>query len=266
MDLSDKYDLAEPDRLKFAADGHILLRSVATADEIAAFGPAIREAGFRYNDESRSIEERDTYGRAFLQTTNLWEKDTAVRKFVFAKEFAQIAAALLGVEKVRLYHDQALFKEPGGGATPWHQDQYYWPLDTDRTLTMWMPLVDIDETMGMITFASGSHIKGPIGSQAISDESQARYESYVRDEQFTISKAVSMNAGDATFHLGWTIHGAGENRSASRLREVMTIIYFADGAGIAKPRNENQIADLNAWLDGKEPGMLADGPLNPVLN
>ena len=266
MDLRDEYDLAEVDRLRFAADGHILLRSVATADEVAAFEPAIRDAGFRFNDESRRIEERDTYGKAFLQTTNLWQKNAAVRQFVLAERFAQIAADLLGVEKVRLYHDQALFKEPGGGLTPWHQDQYYWPLDTERTITMWMPLTDINEAMGMITFASGSHKNGPIGSQAISDESQEKYETYVRDGQFEIAKAASMNAGDATFHLGWTIHGAGENRSASRLREVMTIIYFADGARIAKPQNENQIADLNAWLDGKEPGMIADGPLNPVLN
>ena len=189
MDLRDKYDLAGADRTRFAADGHILLRSVATADEIAAFGPAIRDAGFRYNNESRNIEERDTYGKAFLQTTNLWMRDTTVKKFVFSRRFAQLAAELLGVEKVRLYHDQALFKEAGGGATPWHQDQYYWPLDTDRTITMWMPLVDIDETMGMITFASGSHVKGPIGSQAISDESQETYEAYIRDEKFEISKA-----------------------------------------------------------------------------
>ena len=38
-------------------------------------------------------------------------------------------------KSVRLYHDQALFKEAGGGITPWHQDQHYWPLDTDRTIT-----------------------------------------------------------------------------------------------------------------------------------
>jgi ectoine hydroxylase-related dioxygenase (phytanoyl-CoA dioxygenase family) len=243
-----------------------LLRSVATADEIAIFETAIREAGFRHNTENRGIEERDTYGKAFLQTTNLWTRDVAVKKFVFSQRFAQAAADLLGVEKVRIYHDQALFKEPGGGITPWHQDQYYWPLDTDRTITMWMPLVDIDESMGMIRFASGSHMKGSIGSQGISDESQETYDAFVHEQQFEIAKATSMKAGDATFHLGWTIHGAGENRSESRLREVMTIIYFADGAQVAKPQNENQIADLNAWLGGKEPGTLADGPLNPVLN
>src|SRR5207249_11996994 len=55
-----------------------------------------------------------------------------------------------------LYHDQALFKEAGGGRTPWHQDMYYWPLDTDRTITMWMPLVDVPAEVGSMLFASGS--------------------------------------------------------------------------------------------------------------
>jgi len=31
----------------------------------------------------------------------------------------------MGVQGVRLYHDQALIKEPGGKPTPWHQDYYY---------------------------------------------------------------------------------------------------------------------------------------------
>lgn len=263
--LTDEFNVTADQRGRFAADGHIILRGVASEMEVAEFRPAIEDACRRSNNESRRLEERDTYGKAFLQITNLWTQDPQIKQIVFAKRFAQIAADLLGVEKVRLYHDQALFKEPGGGLTPWHQDQYYWPLDTDRTITMWMPLVDIDESMGIIRFASGSHIRGPIGSQAISDESQETYEAYVRDEQFEISESASMQAGDATFHLGWTIHGAGENRSAS-IREVMTVIYFADGARIAKPQNQNQVADLNAWLDGKAPDTLADGPLNPVLN
>ena len=250
----------------FARDGHILMRGVATPDEIAMYRPAISAAAARYSAETRPIEDRDTYGKAFLQVTNLWRRDDAVKRFVFERKFARIAAALLGVEKVRLYHDQALFKEPNGGFTPWHQDQYYWPLDTDRTITMWMPLVDIDVEMGMLTFASGSHKKGPIRSLGISDESEAAYNEYIADNQFPITKADRMSAGDATFHMGWTIHSAGGNRSATATREVMTIIYFADGAKVAEPQNDNQAADLAAWLGGRRPGETADSAMNPILD
>jgi ectoine hydroxylase-related dioxygenase (phytanoyl-CoA dioxygenase family) len=145
------------------------------------------------------------------------------------------------------------------------RDKYYWPLDTEKMITMWMPLVDIDDEMGIITFASGSHKSGPIDDVEISDESDELYRRYVSENMFPIEKATSMNAGDATFHLGWTIHSAGPNRS-SKMREVMTIIYFADGVSVTKPNSTHQQADLDAWLDGKTPGEIANSELNPIVN
>lgn len=250
---------------QFDLDGHILIKSVAEAVTLERSRGPIRAASERLNSASPRLEDRDTYGKAFLQTMNIWRHDEAVKQFVFEKKFAVIAAQLLGAERVRLYHDQALFKEPGGGPTPWHQDQYYWPLDTDRTVTMWMPLVDIDTEMGMLTFASGSHRGGVAEDLAISDESDSVLAGYVENEGFKITQADAMKAGDATFHLGLTIHTAGENRS-ERLREVMTIIYFADGARATEPKNEHQRADLETWLTPRKPGEIADGPLNPLLN
>ncbi len=255
------------DQIKdFRRDGHILMRGLATPEEIARFRPAIRDAARKYSTETRSLEERDTYGKAFLQIMNLWRLDEEVKRFVFARKFADEAAALLGVERVRLYHDQALFKEPRGGYTPWHQDQYYWPLDTKKTITMWMPLVDIDTAMGMLTFASGSHAHGPTGSIKISDESEAAFDRHIAANGFPVACADSMRAGDATFHLGWTIHSAGGNNSPDTTREVMTVIYFADGARVGEPQNQNQEDDLRTWLGGRLPGELADSELNPVLN
>jgi ectoine hydroxylase-related dioxygenase (phytanoyl-CoA dioxygenase family) len=261
-----KYSIAPRQKSEFWQNGHILLREVADSGEIKRFQPAIENAVCRFNTENRRIEERDTYGKAFLQVMNLWRRDEEVKKFVFARKFAQLAADLLGVERVRLYHDQALFKEPSGGKTPWHQDQYYWALDTEKTITMWMPLVDIDDELGMLTFASGSHKNGAIGCLAISDESEATYNLHIAEHGFPIAKADSMQAGDATFHLGWTIHSAGANRSLEKMREVMTIIYFADGARVTPPENPHQAADIEAWMGGRMPGEIADGELNPVLN
>src|SRR5512140_3690692 len=101
---------------------------------------------------------------AFIQVMNLWVRDEAVRRYVLARRFAKIAADLMGVKGVRIYHDQALYKEAGGGITPWHQDHYYWPMDTDNTITMWMPLMDITPEMGTLVFASGSQVNGHLGN------------------------------------------------------------------------------------------------------
>src|SRR5215203_5536587 len=246
-------------------NGHVLVRQAASCNDIGVHRNAVVAAVRTLSDETRPLENRSTYDKAFLQVTNLWTRDDAVKRFVFEKRVAQIAADLLGVEKVRLYHDQALFKEPGGGHTPWHQDKYYWPLDTDKMITMWMPLIDIDEDMGMIRFANGSHNFGAVESVEISDESEQVFNRFVSDNRFEIANMPSMKAGDATFHLGWTIHSAGPNRT-ERMREVMTMIYFADGARITKPNSVHQQADLEAWLGGKQPGELADSDLNPIMN
>lgn len=259
------YPLSESQISDFRHKGHILLPGVATPEEIARFQPAIRDASYRYNTEQRALEDRDTYGKAFLQIMNLWQVDEEVKAYVFAQKFAHIAARLLGVEKVRLYHDQALYKEPLGGYTPWHQDQYYWPLDTEKTVTLWMPLVDITDDLGMLTFASGSHLKGAVESAAISDESERIFEEYIHTQGFEVSKARTMKAGDATFHMGWTIHCAGPNRSETITREVMTIIYYADGTRIKSPENDNQKQDLAQWLGNLPAGSLAASELNPVL-
>jgi ectoine hydroxylase-related dioxygenase (phytanoyl-CoA dioxygenase family) len=248
----------------FRHNGHTLIRNVLNKEEVAACRAIINSAAYQFNTEKRKLEERDTYGKAFLQIMNLWEVDEQVKKFTLAKRFAGIAADLLGVENVRIYHDQALYKEPGGGFTPWHQDQYYWPLDTNNTISMWMPLIDIDEQMGMLTFASGSHKAGFVENVAISDESDKKLEQFINEKGFAISRPKFMGAGDASWHYGWTLHSAPGN-SSQVTREVMTIIYFADGACVTAPKNDHQKADLARWLGGLEPGSKAVSGLNPVV-
>ena len=49
------------------------------------------------------------------------------------------------------------------------------------------------------------------------------------------------------------------------MREVMTIIYFADGLEVGEPANGAQRRDLNTWLPGVRPGERAASILNPLL-
>lgn len=264
-ELAPTYSLDAQSIETFRRDGHVCLRDVATADEVAAYRPAIHATADRFGqDPDTPLEARDTYGKAFLQHMNLWVRDETVKRFSLAPRFGRIAAELLGVAGVRLYHDQGLFKEAGGGFTPWHQDEYYWPLDTDHTVTMWMPLVDITAEMGMLTFASGSHKGGYLGTLPISDESDQVFDEYVAEKGFTITRADAMAAGDATFHYGWTLHCAPGNES-ERLRDVMTVIFFADGTRASEPINDNQRNDLRSWLPGAAPGDVVDTHLNPLV-
>lgn len=249
----------------FQKNGHTLVTEVLNKEEVECYREIINNAAYKHNTEKRALQERDTYGKAFLQVMNLWEVDEDVKKFTLARRFGKIAADLLGVEHVRLYHDQALYKEPGGGFTPWHQDQYYWPLDTTNTITLWMPLIDINIDLGMLTFASGSHKSGFVENIAISDESEKKLEQHIKQKGYSITRPSTMKAGDASFHYGWTLHSAPGNLSDSTTREVMTIIYYADGARVISPQNEHQEADRKRWLGSLAPGSIAASDLNPVV-
>ena len=263
-DLASGYDIPPRQVAEFQRQGHTLLRRLASSEEAAAYRGVILAAREHFGTERTPLEERNTYGKAFLKGVNLWEKDEGVRRFVLAGRFARAAADLLGVNAVRVYHDQALLKEPGGGITPWHQDQHYWPLDTDNTITMWMPLIDVSPEMGAMHFASGSHRAGYLGDMPISDDSEQIFEEYIQKRGFAVVPGTAMQAGDATFHYGWTLHGAPANVT-DRTREVMTVIWYADGARVTEPDNANRQRDLARWLPGLKPGDLAVSELNPLV-
>ena len=263
-ELAENYPLTRADIAAFRRDGHILLKAVASPAEIAAYQPCIKAAVDRFNTEHRPVAERDTYAKAFLQIMNLWVRDEAVRRFTLARRFGKIAADLMGVKGVRIYHDQALFKEPGGGFTPWHQDQYYWPVDTDHTITMWMPLIDVTPEMGTLVFASGSQVTGYIEALPISDKSEEIFTQFIGERGYHLNPAPTMSGGDATFHGGWTLHSAAGNQTAV-IREVMTIIYVADGSHALEPDNPHRANDLAGWMPGLKPGDLVASPLNPLV-
>mgnify|MGYP001812111878 FL=1 len=262
--LNSRYAL-DPEQLEsFRANGHAFLPAVASREEVGFFRGPINEAAARHGQtDALPLEQRDTYGKAFLQHMNLWTADPTVAAFTLGERFARLAAELLGVDGVRIYHDQALFKEPGGGFTPWHQDQHYWPIDTDRTVTMWMPLVDLSKDMGLLKFASRSHTRGYLGTLPISEESEEVFNRYIADEGMQVSALDCIDAGDATFHLGWNLHSAPGNRS-DRLREVMTVIWVADGSRVTEPVNVNQERDMACWLPGLRPGDRVASKLNPL--
>jgi ectoine hydroxylase-related dioxygenase (phytanoyl-CoA dioxygenase family) len=248
----------------FQRDGHAVVRGLASADELAEVGPVIEQLGVEHAYDKRPMEERDTYGRAFLQSFNLWRVDPVVADFVFSPRFARVAAALAGCDGIRLYHDQALFKEPFGGPTPWHQDQYYWPFDDVPTITMWMPMVDVPPEIGTMTFASGSHLERSLRGPGISDESQATFAEQLCASGLPQHTHGALAAGDATFHAGWTVHSAPGNPTDT-MRAVMTVIYVADGARVATDLSAAQEFDRKVWLGRREPGELVDHELNPRL-
>ena len=114
-----------------------------------------------------------------------------------------------------------------------------------------------------MTFASGSQQIGYLGDMPISDDSERIISDLIDEKGFEKKSYGAMKAGDATFHAGWTLHGAPGNPTQN-MREVMTIIYYPDGTLVSEPANQSQRNDLDRWLPGCQVGELAASEINPM--
>jgi ectoine hydroxylase-related dioxygenase (phytanoyl-CoA dioxygenase family) len=261
--LDEPFQLSAEQINFFRKNGFIKLKNVLPPEVIKYFNKTISNEVKRLNTQHLPMEQRDTYGKAFLQIMNIWTKSAPVKEIVFSKRLAKIATDLLGVEGVRLYHDQALYKEPGGGITPWHADQYYWPLANDSTVTVWIPLQETPLEMGPLEFSSQSY-KLTIGrDKEIGDESQQILRETLAMEGFE-HVIEPFEIGEVSFHKGWIFHRAGANNT-DKMRSVMTMIYMDKNMILKKPENKNQQIDWETWCPGAEIGKQIDTPINPVL-
>lgn len=263
QDLDGHHPLTAAQHAFFKEYGYIKLKQVLRPETIDYYRREISAQVKRLNTLHLPMEERNTYQKAFLQVSNIWEKSDVVKEFAFAKKLARLAAELMEVSGVRMYHDQALYKEAGGGITPWHADQYYWPVSSDRTITAWVPLQATPLEMGPLAFARKTHRMAFGRELEISDESEIQIQKSLKEAQADIDDT-PFDLGEVSYHLGWTFHRAGANRSDGP-REVMTMIYVDENIRLIAPKTKAHEADRLRWCDGVEVGGVLDGPLNPVL-
>ena len=261
FDIDSAY-LLKPEQIAFYREnGYVKLKDVFTADVIQEYRQEISRKVLELNDQHLPMEQRTIYGKAFLQIMNLWTKSEVVKQFILGKRLGRAAAELMGCHGVRLYHDQALYKEPGGGITPWHADQYYWPVNSDKTITAWIPLQPVPLELGPLSFAPGSSRIETGRDLEISDESERKLQRSLRSYPIHESP---FDLGEVSFHSGWTFHRAGPN-TTDRPREVMTIIYVDQDIRLIEPKNKDQQNDWQRWCPGVEVGHILDSPLNPLI-
>ncbi|PSK89423.1 phytanoyl-CoA dioxygenase PhyH [Murinocardiopsis flavida] len=263
-DLHTTYDLPTDAVAGFERDGFVQLPGVFERSLMEQLEPDITDKVRVLNStEDVPDAERSVLQKAFLQVGNIWRYSQAARDLVFSQRLAQIAARLLRSDSVRLFADQALYKEPSGDITPWHADQYYWPLADDRVCTVWIPLQDTSLEMGPLAFARGSHRFEFGRDLPISAASEQRLqEELARAEFETVQNPFDL--GDVSFHRGWTFHRAGRNEGEVP-RRVMTVVYLDAATRVSDTVAAHERAQLDILMPGTAPGGLPDGPGNPLL-
>ncbi|AKQ64441.1 Phytanoyl-CoA dioxygenase [Myxococcus hansupus] len=276
--LEDRHALSPTAIDAFRRDGHVKLPGVLTADEIAAYRPHLKRVVEAHCEEAHAMERKVAgNGKNWMFVNNLWTRDALTRQFIQNRRLARLAADLLGVEAVRLFRDQSYFKSPGGSNTPWHQDSRFMPLDTDKIVTFWVPLTAITPEMAPMGYVTGSHLAGYLGTSNGDDASMDHFEAELRGKGFQLANYGHFDLGDIAAHWASTLHSSRTN-DASILREIVVIVYFADGARVAPEKplaktahpsefyaNVIQRENRTTSLPGLKPGELAAGPMTPLV-
>ena len=228
--MTDAGMLGEDQIARFQRDGFLVVENVLSREQLATFGSAVDDAvSERAGADTRALAEKSLYEQSFIQCINLWEDSLAVRRLTFDPWVGGMAAQLLDAEAVRLWHDQALYKEAGGRETDPHQDRPFWPIEPARQVTAWIPFDGSQRGRGAMAYVPGSHRVGLERFVDISHVLQEPYDILADPAVAEIEPVwVEVERGSVVFHHCLTIHLAEPNAS-DQTRRVYCIIYFADG-------------------------------------
>ena len=216
---------------RFQEDGFLLVDDFFTEDELDTYSKAVDAAvAYRTSDDHREMQEKNLYEQTFVQCMRLWEDQPDVGPFTFHPRLCAAAAALLETDCVRLWHDQALYKEPGGRKTDAHLDYPFWPVVEQDLISVWIPFQDVAPGGGMMSYVQGSHRIGYTEFADIGQLHGGEPVDLLEEPQIAALPLIPVPAqrGSVVFHHACTIHAADAN-DTNATRRVFTMAYMRDG-------------------------------------
>lgn len=179
------------------------------------------------------------------QLFHLSDYEPYFKELLRGSKIEELAKDLLGENTGQGFVEY--FNKPAGigKPTPSHQDCYYFMLTPPHALTFWIPLEDVDEENGCLRYIQGSHKKGmrPHGKTETLGFSQGITD-FGTEADMVNELAIPANTGDVLVHHGMTIHRADGNKSKSRSRSVLALVYFGDSAIEDVGSKENYLKKL----------------------
>ncbi|MEY2424222.1 MAG: hypothetical protein QOI95_4289 [Acidimicrobiaceae bacterium] len=242
----------------FRERGYVVVPGLLSDDELDHYGALVTQAvQYRTAGDTVALEEKSRYQQSFVQCMNLWEDFAEIRPLTFHPLVGRAAAELLGVDAVRLWHDQALYKQAGGRVTDPHQDHPYWPIKETASVTAWIPFAGSTIESGAMAYLPGSHT---IGLRKFVNIFFGEPHDLLADPELAGIEPVYVEVpkGSVAFHHGLTVHLAAPNQTAAD-RAVHTIIYFPDGSTRGYPHPHFAVDRA-----GIEVGHPIDGDVTPI--
>jgi ectoine hydroxylase-related dioxygenase (phytanoyl-CoA dioxygenase family) len=140
MNADPLREISEEDVRLYDEDGVVLLKGMFDEAWLKHLSEQIEVDIANPGPVDAELEEDGQPGRFFFDTF-MWTYNAAFKQFVFESPAAIIAARMMLANKVNIFYDQLLIKEPGTvKRTPWHHDMPYWPLVGWQVCTIWLAL------------------------------------------------------------------------------------------------------------------------------
>lgn len=218
-------------------DGIVCLRGLFSQEWVEMLREAAEYSMKRPSDMAIELaEELGKEGR-FFHDTFVWRYNELCKKFIFKSPAAEIAGKIMNSDKVNIFFDQWLIKEPGTATpTPWHHDMPYWPIKGWQISSLWLALDPVNAGSGAVEYVKGSHKWGKMfqpatfsGSHDYGDDLPKVPDiETMRDELEFVQ--FEMEPGDCTIHQGLLVHGAGGNTSSTMRRRAYVSRWAGDDA------------------------------------
>lgn len=227
--------------LNFREDGYIFIPGFLNENELSAvishLNEMIQEKVPSMPPEHAFYEDRNDL-TTLKQIQTLFSYDPFFHKMMFGSRFEALAKLLLDDEVIG--KNMQYFNKPPktGMPTPPHQDGYYFMLEPNEAITIWLGLDEVDEENGCVRYVKGSQVKGmrPHAKTKTLGFSQGISDYGPNDEKQEIW--FKTKPGDLLAHHSLTIHRADNNKSESRTRKALGFIYYAQKAKENKQAKE----------------------------
>jgi ectoine hydroxylase-related dioxygenase (phytanoyl-CoA dioxygenase family) len=270
-----KSTVTEEQSARYGKEGFLVVDEFLSSDELAEWREAVDHAveqrgrqrlSFDAGGEEgtslteRTQEERDYYDSVFTQRNNLWQTDEHMKELLLQSDLGHFVADVAGIKGVRIWHDQALIKEPYGNPTAYHLDVPFWSFKSADAITIWIALDDATIENGCLYYVPGSHLAQKFDNVGIGNELGALFDVY---PEWADVAAVPcpVPAGGALLHNGLTFHGAGANMTPGR-RRAMTCAYMPEGSTFNGTQNVLPPAYFETLTVGD---MLDNEEQNPLV-
>jgi len=259
-ELAKTYPLTNDQIIFFRKNGFIKLKKVFTPGTILK----LRAELINLLEKAFNVDPDKGANDRFLSLEMIWLKNTLLRSYVLSPRLGQISANLLGVSKIRLYHDNVLAKQSGCGRTPWHYDDHHFPLDTNDVVTAWIPAQPTPIEMGPLSFAYPLDVHKLVNDVKF-EKNGASYDKGVAEVFSKNGVAINetpFDLGEVSFHHNLNFHTASRNKT-NRSRIALANTYYRDGAKVINSPTMVS-GDWQKFMPGVKPGDVAASPLNPI--